>query len=159
MTDPAEPRPRPAFDYIAAFLERNGLSKHAFADAIHFHVDHVTSILKGSRLISHECAFAIGQAYPQLKADGLLHAQAKWRLHQLEHPELYRADEQPGKVPRRTQAVDPEEVKRLYLAKAPMKKIAAETGASVSTIYRIIDAAGIPRRTKHHAYRRATDPT
>jgi plasmid maintenance system antidote protein VapI len=154
-----EPMPRPAFAYIAAFLERNGLSKEQFADKIHLPVDRVTPVLNGTRLISHECAFAIGQAFPQLKADGLLHAQAKWRLHQLAHPELYTADQQPKKTgARRSESLDVEKVKRLYLSDTPMREITEETKASLSTIYGIIDEAGIPRRGPGRSPRHVTPP-
>lgn len=156
MTE-TEPMPRPAFAYIASFLERNNMTKEQFADKIHQPLDRVTPVLNGTRLISHELAFAINKAFPQLKAEGLMHAQAKWRLHQLAHPQLYSADEQPKKPgARRDHALDEELVKRLYLnPDVSMREITEKTRASLSTIYAIIDEAQIPRRGPGRPNRRA----
>jgi plasmid maintenance system antidote protein VapI len=160
VSEPAdtEPAPRPAFAYINAFLDQNAITKQRFADKIHRHVDHVTPILSGARLISHETARAIEKAYPQLKALGLLVQQAKWRLHQLDHPDQHPAHTRPRRPgAKRSNDIDEDEVKRLYVDRSvSMRDITAKTKASLSTIYAIIDDAGIPRRGPGRPSRRAT---
>jgi plasmid maintenance system antidote protein VapI len=145
MTD-TQP-PRPAFAYIIEFLNSRNISRVRFADQIHYHRDHVRTVLNGTRLISHECAHAIEKAYPELKALGLLHQQAKWRIHQLDHPELY----PPGIQPRRPGArrlveLDFSEVRRLYATDMPVREIAHMLGTSLGSLYIAIDQANIPRR-------------
>lgn len=147
MTEPGDAGPpRPAFEYITEYMAKRRISKYTFAEEIRYSVDHVEHILGGKRAISHECAWAIGKAFPALRPLGLLVAQAKWWLHQLDHPE-------PGMVPgtrpgpRRNPNIDPELVKRLYKDRSvTIASILEQTGASLSTMYRIIDDALIPRR-------------
>lgn len=146
--DAAEPPPRPPSAYLATFMRQRGISAEQFAQDIGFSKRHVDQLLADSRVISHEVAWAIGKAYPKLNPLGLLNVQAKWRLHVLDTAGAF-VDTTVHRGPRRKPSVDEDLVRNLYRDPAvPVSRIREQTGASMSRLYKIIDAARIPRRAR-----------
>jgi len=126
-------------------MDRHQISPDQFAASIGYHVGHIASVLKGKRLFTIEFAHAVGLAYPQLNPMHLLATQAKWRLHQLDHPDSVPAPASHSKLD--GEAV--ELVKKLYPDRSvSINAIREKTGLSIGSIYSIVDKADIPRRER-----------
>lgn len=83
MTKP-EPPPRPAYWYLKGYLDRHEYSYSRFAASIGYDNSFIADVCNGKGGISAELASAIAKAHPKISALGLLVAQAKWQLHEIE---------------------------------------------------------------------------
>lgn len=93
-----EPRPRPAYAFLDAYVKDNRYSYNRFAQSIGYDTTHVTNVCKGTAAISAELALAVSKAHPSLGALDLLIAQARHQLWELAEtgPKRNRTRRQPG---------------------------------------------------------------